>query len=94
MTTPAFKPPAFLNDIADKLSALAKNSPAADIEQNLKAGLTAMLGRLDLVTREEFDVQAELLARAQAQLTRLETRLAALERTTSVQPSPKADDLV
>ena len=50
-----FPNPAFLNEAADKLSALLKQSPAKDIEQNIKAGLTSMLGKLDLVTREEFD---------------------------------------
>jgi BMFP domain-containing protein YqiC len=79
MSSSSFKPPAFLNDLGDKLAALAKASPAADIEQNLKAGLVAILGKLDLVTREEFDVQTELLARAQARLTELEARLAKLE---------------
>ena len=80
MSTSPFKPPAFLNELGDKLAALAKSSPAADIEQNLKAGLTAMLGKLDLVTREEFDVQAELLARAQTRLAAIEARLAELEQ--------------
>lgn len=80
MATTPFTPPAFLNELGDKLAQLAKASPAADIEQNLKAGLAAMLGKLDLVTREEFDVQAELLARAQARLTALEARVADLEQ--------------
>ena len=70
---------AFLNQAAEKLAALFRQSPAADIEQNLKAGLTAMLGKLDLVTREEFDVQTEVLSRTREKLAALETRLAELE---------------
>ena len=51
-----------------------------DIENNLRASLTASLARLDLVTREEFDVQTALLQRARAQLDRLEEKLAAMEK--------------
>jgi BMFP domain-containing protein YqiC len=50
------------------------------VEKNLKAGLTAWLGRLDLVTREEFDVQAQTLARTRERLQELESRLAQLEQ--------------
>ncbi len=74
-----FPDPTFLNRAAEKLAALSRQSPAADIEQNLKAGLTAMLGKLDLVTREEFDVQTEVLSRTREKLAALETRLAELE---------------
>jgi len=76
-----FPDTAFLNEAAEKLSALLKQSPAKDIEQNLKAGLTAMLGKLDLVTREEFDVQRDVLARTREKLAALEARLAELEKT-------------
>lgn len=78
-TNPKFPTPAFINDVAAKLGEILKQSPAKDIEQNLKAGVTAMLGKLDLVTREEFDVQAEVLARTRAKLAELEARLAVLE---------------
>jgi len=72
--------PAFLNDLADKLGELIKQSPAKDIEHNLKAGITAMLGKLDMVSREEFDVQTEVLARTREKLAALEARLAELEK--------------
>jgi len=52
-----------------------------DLEANFKAILQAQLAKLDLVTRTEFDVQAAVLARTQAALTRLEERLQALEAT-------------
>lgn len=79
-TNRKFPSPAFINDLVTKLGEILKQSPAKDIEQNLKAGLTAMLGKLDLVTREEFDVQTEVLARTREKLTQLEARLAELEK--------------
>ena len=72
--------PAFLNDLADKLGEILKHSPAKDIEHNLKAGVTAMLGKLDMVSREEFDVQTEVLARTREKLAAPEARLAKLEK--------------
>lgn len=72
--------PAFLNDLADKLGDILKQSPAKDIEHNLKAGVTAMLGKLDMVSREEFDVQTAVLARTREKLAALEARLAELEK--------------
>ncbi|MDP2031051.1 MAG: accessory factor UbiK family protein [Thiobacillus sp.] len=72
--------PAFLNELADKLGDILKQSPAKDIEHNLKAGVTAMLGKLDMVSREEFDVQTEVLARTREKLAALEARLAELEK--------------
>ena len=54
-------------------------TPARDVEKNLKASLAAWLSRLDLVTREEFDVQAQLLSRTRQKLDALEARIAALE---------------
>ncbi|MFN3885269.1 MAG: accessory factor UbiK family protein [Rhodocyclaceae bacterium] len=69
----------FLEDISARISALIAKTPAADIEKNLKALLTAQLAKLDLVTREDFEIQKELLARAQARLAQLEARLAELE---------------
>ena len=79
-TNPKFPNPAFINDLVGKLGEVLRQSPAKDIEQNLKAGLTAMLGKLDLVTREEFDVQTEVLALTREKLTQLEARLAELEK--------------
>jgi BMFP domain-containing protein YqiC len=77
---PKFPNPAFINDLAGKLGEMLKQSPAKDIEQNLRAGVTSMLGKLDMVSREEFDVQTEVLARTRAKLEQLEARLAELEK--------------
>ena len=72
--------PDFLDEMSARLSELLATSPARDIDKNVRALVSAALGRLDLVTRAEFDVQAKLLARAREQLAALEARLAELER--------------
>ncbi len=66
-------------ELSGKISALLAQSPAKDLEKNLRALMSSFFGRLDLVTREEFDVQAKLLARAREQLGTLEARVAELE---------------
>lgn len=70
-------------EVAGKISEVLALSPAADVEKNLKASLVAWLSRLDLVTRDEFEVQAMVLARTREKLQDLEVRLASLERTKS-----------
>ena len=77
---PKFPQPTFINELVGKLGEVLKQSPAKDIEQNLKAGVTSMLGKLDMVSREEFNVQTEVLARTRAKLEQLEARLADLEK--------------
>ena len=67
------------DDLTAKISALIAATPAKDVEKNLRALLTGALGRLDLVTRDEFDLQREALARAREQLTALEAKVAELE---------------
>jgi hypothetical protein len=69
----------FFDDLSARLSELVKNSPAKDIEKNVRALLAQGFTKLDLVTREEFDIQAEVLARARQQLATLEARVAELE---------------
>lgn len=72
-------PTALLDDIAQRLRALAAQTPAGDLERNFRALLAGTFTRLDLVTREEFDAQARVLARTRERLEALEQRLAALE---------------
>lgn len=67
------------DDLSAKLSELLKNSPAKDIEKNVRAMLAQGFTKLDLITREEFDIQAQVLGRAREQLTALEARVAELE---------------
>jgi hypothetical protein len=69
----------FFEDMSAKLNEAVANSPAADFEKNARALLAQGFAKLDLVTREEFDVQALVLARAREQLTALEARVAELE---------------
>lgn len=71
--------PKLLDDISAKFSALLAATPARDVERNARAMLSGMLSRLDVVTREEFDVQVEMLARARVRIDQLEARIAALE---------------
>ncbi len=68
-----------LDEFASRLSAAAANSPLRDFEKNARALLEQGFSRLNLVTREEFDVQAQLLQRAQQKLADLEARVTALE---------------
>ena len=72
-------PQKLAQEVAGKVSEVLAISPARDVEKNLKASLAAWLARLDLVTREEFDVQTQVLARTREKLQALEARLAELE---------------
>jgi BMFP domain-containing protein YqiC len=69
-----------LDEINKKINDLLANTPAADVQKNLRALLQSAFAKLDLVTREEFDVQRAVLLRAREKITQLEARLAALER--------------
>ena len=71
--------PKFFEEIASKLSVAVANSPAKDVEKNMRALLAQGFSKLDLVTREEFDVQTAVLARTREQLTALEARVTELE---------------
>lgn len=71
--------PKMFEELSARISQALAATPAADIEKNLRAMLTAQLSKLDLVTREDFEVQKELLARAQQRLAALEARLAEYE---------------
>lgn len=69
----------FFNDLQGKINQAIENSPAKDIEKNVKSMMTQGFARLDLVTREEFDIQAQVLAKTRAKLEALEARVAELE---------------
>ena len=75
--------PKKLEEIASKVSAAVTASPVGDIEKNARALLSSLLGKLDLVTREEFDIQTALLERSREKLQALEARIAALEKSAS-----------
>jgi len=76
------------DDLAARIGQALQNSPAKDIEKNVKAMLSSGLARLDLVPRAEFDVQAQVLLKTREKLDALERRLAELEARF---PSPGAD---
>jgi len=68
-----------LSEISNKIKWLVSNSPLIDAEKNMHALLKSMLTKMELVTREEFDIQAEVLRNTRQKLDALEAKLAALE---------------
>ena len=69
-----------LDELGDPIGEAAPESPAQDLEKNLRALLAAFFDRYDVVLREDFEVQKKLLERAQARLADLEARVAGLEK--------------
>jgi ubiquinone biosynthesis accessory factor UbiK len=69
-----------LEEIDEKIRGVLAQSPAADLEKNLRVLLAGLFSRLDLVTREEFDVQRQVLVRTRERLEQLEAKLAELEQ--------------
>ena len=67
-------------EISGKLGAVLAESPAKDVEKNLRAVLQGVFAKLDLVTREEFDVQQAVLLRTREKLEKLEAQVALLEQ--------------
>ncbi len=78
--------PKVFEELSSRLSALIAASPAADIEKNARALLSGFFARLDLVSREEFDIQTQVLQRTREKMKALEERIARLEK-----PSETAD---
>jgi hypothetical protein len=71
--------PKTFDELAARIGQAIENSPAKDIEKNVKAMLASGLARLDLVPRAEFEVQTQVLLRTREKLEALEKRLAELE---------------
>ena len=90
-TGPALSDPKILDDLARRL---ANGVPKGiqllqtDLERNLRAGLETALMRLGLVTRDELEVQAGVLARTREKLAALERRIAELEERTETPHRP------
>ena len=75
--------PGHLDDLLRRIDELVPESlksTRAEIRKTMRAGIESLLQRLDVVTREEFDAQAKLLARSRQRLDELQARLDALER--------------
>ena len=71
---------AFIEDLSLKIKEAVKNSPAGDLEKNIHALLQGMFTKLELVSREEFDVQSEVLRQTKEKLATLEKQIEALEQ--------------
>ena len=72
-----------LNDLSNKINDLIKSSPLADVEKNINALIKGAFTKMELVSREEFDVQAEVLRNTREKLILLEKKLAELEEKTN-----------
>ena len=72
--------PNILKDIERRMREVLAQSPAADLEKNLRALLASAFAKLDLVTREEFDGQRQVLLRTREKLAALEAQVAELEK--------------
>lgn len=68
-----------INEISSKINVLIKSSPIADIEKNIYALIQGVFTKMELVSREEFDVQAEVLRKTREQLAKMEAKLIELE---------------
>jgi BMFP domain-containing protein YqiC len=68
-----------LKEISNKIREIVKDSPLPDIEKNIDALLKSMFTKMELVTREEFDVQTEVLKRTRQKLEELEKKLSEIE---------------
>ena len=79
MTPPNSKTLEILNDVAARVGQMIQQSPLSDIEKNVRQQFAAQLAKQGLVTREEYEIQVAMLARAQESLRELEAKIAALE---------------
>ncbi len=70
-----------VDQISGQISKLFQNNPLQDVEKNLKAILHAALDKMELVTREEFDIQQKVLANTRAKLDELEQKIQQLEQS-------------
>jgi BMFP domain-containing protein YqiC len=87
--------PKILDDLARRLTDVLPPGVRAvrdDLERNFRAILQSTLARLDLVTRDEFDVQVALLTRTRERLDTLETQLSKLEENARTGPSSQSKD--
>ncbi len=68
------------NDMQSKVEDAIRQSPAKDLEKNVRSLMTQGFQKIDLVTREEFDLQTQVLAKTRAKLEELEAKVSALEK--------------
>ncbi len=68
------------NDMQSKVEEAIRQSPAKDLEKNVRSLMTQGFQKMDLVTREEFDLQTQVLAKTRAKLEELEAKVTVLEK--------------
>ena len=68
------------SDMQNKVGDVIRNSPAQEIEKNIRAMLNQGCQKMDLVTRDEFDLQSKVLAKTREKLEALEEKVSALEK--------------
>jgi BMFP domain-containing protein YqiC len=68
-----------VNELSNKIREIFKNSPVMDLEKNLNALLKGAFTKMELISREEFDIQAEVLRNTRSKLELLESKIATLE---------------
>ena len=78
-----------LDEISTKVNDLVAQSPVKDVEKNMRVLLAGVFTKLDLVTRDEFNVQQEMLMRTREKLTKLEARVTKLEDKPKVNKTSK-----
>lgn len=71
-----------IQEISDSIRKTIENSPISDINDNIHALLQGMFAKLDLISREEFDVQTQVLRRTREKLEALEAKIESLETKT------------
>ena len=69
-----------LDELTAQIKAVLAGNPGEDLQKNLRATLTAGLSRLDVVTRQEFDIQRDMLNSLRTQIDELSAKVEALER--------------
>ena len=69
-----------IQNLSNKIKKLIKDSPINDIEDNINALLKSTFTKMDLVTREEFDVQTGVLKKTREKLEKLEEQLSKIEK--------------
>lgn len=69
-----------LNDFSNKIKEIAESPPINDANKNMHALLKSMLTKMELVTREEFEIQTEVLKKSQANINALEQKIQQLEQ--------------
>lgn len=80
------------DEVANRLGDTIDNSPVKDVEKNVKSLLGSAFTRMDLITREEFDIQQQVLLKTREKLAELEARVTALEARSVEEDAATLDD--